>query len=501
MTVRGLVSHKLKGVSRKRCLMSFSSAPILPCSRSLLFVLLLSTPAVVNAQWEPDRRLTYNDSSSHCSANNTRSVASGIGGDVHVVWEDRRDGNAEIYYKRSTDFGLNWSQDIRFTNDSHDSWYPSIAISGTLLHVVWTDDREGYSGTYYKRSTDSGINWSSDTRLTADSAGSGSPSIFVSGSDVHLVWDDVRNGNHEVYYKNSTNGGVTWSSDMRLTNGAIGILSPSVSAADSGVHVVWNDLRGGINCSIWYKRSSNGGTSWHSDTILSYNPWPNGSQSPNIYASGSTVHLVWDDYYYSSGNYEIIYKRSNDGGASWPLNRRLTDDPYISRYPTVVVSGSNVHVGWQDNRDGNWEIYYKHSTDGGLSWEPEVRLSNAQNVSEYASISVSGPMTHVIWDDNRDGNYEIYYKRNPTGNSGMEESSGSFYPLTSNLSFSVVPNPFTSFAILPGHEAERFSLYDVSGRKVGVYRGDRIGWGVSPGVYFLRAEKGDRRPVRIVKLR
>jgi len=42
------------------------------------------------------------------------------------------------------------------------------------------------------------------------------------------------------------------------------------------------------------------------------------------------------------------------------------------------------------------------------------------------------------------------------------------------------PNPFTTFATLPGHEAERFSLNDVSGRKVGVFRGDRIGEG--PGV-------------------
>ena len=48
------------------------------------------------------------------------------------------------------------------------------------------------------------------------------------------------------------------------------------------------------------------------------------------------------------------------------------------------------------------------------------------------------------------------------------------------------PNPFTSFATLPGHEAERFSLYDISGRKVGTYQGDRVGEGLAPGVYFLR---------------
>jgi len=63
------------------------------------------------------------------------------------------------------------------------------------------------------------------------------------------------------------------------------------------------------------------------------------------------------------------------------------------------------------------------------------------------------------------------------------------------------PNPFTSFASVPGREAEHFALYDVSGRKMGVFRGDRIGWGLSPGVYFLRPEGRVAKPLRVVKVR
>jgi len=69
------------------------------------------------------------------------------------------------------------------------------------------------------------------------------------------------------------------------------------------------------------------------------------------------------------------------------------------------------------------------------------------------------------------------------------------------LPLSVAPNPFVSFATLPGHEKEQFALYDVSGRKVGIYKGDRIGVGLSTGIYFLKPEGQDAKPLRIVKLR
>jgi len=83
--------------------------------------------------------------------------------------------------------------------------------------------------------------------------------------------------------------------------------------------------------------------------------------------------------------------------------------------------------------------------------------------------------------------------------SGVEES-GEAIPRLKPL-FRITPNPFTSFACVPGHEAERFALYDISRCKVGTYRGDRIGVGLAPGVYFLGAEKGDQKPLRVVKVR
>jgi hypothetical protein len=83
------------------------------------------------------------------------------------------------------------------------------------------------------------------------------------------------------------------------------------------------------------------------------------------------------------------------------------------------------------------------------------------------------------------GGQNVYLiKTDSLGNAaGIEE------PLTRHPArparFLVRPNPFTSFARVPGRETELFVLSDVTGRQVAVCKGDRVGEGLRPGVYFL----------------
>lgn len=187
--------------------------------KTILFTILvciLSIP-ISQAQWQPDVRLTIDPALSRTSFNNAWCVAAN-GNVVHVVWEDERDGNEEIYYKRSTDGGISWETDTRLTNNFDWSTSPSVSVSGLVVHVVFYDWRNGNAEIYYKRSIDEGISWEADTRLTNDSNYSVYPSVSVSGSVVHVVWADNRDeyGNVEIYYKHSTDGGSSWGTDTRL---------------------------------------------------------------------------------------------------------------------------------------------------------------------------------------------------------------------------------------------------------------------------------------------
>lgn len=166
---------------------------------------------------------------------------------MHLVWEDGRDGISEIYYKRSTDNGLNWEEDTRLTYNGGTSAVPSIAISGQIIHLVWADGRDGSNNNeiYYKRSSNEGTNWSSDIRLTNNPARSYPPSIAVSGSFLHVVWEDNRNEYYDVYYKRSTDGGINWGADFLMNNDTSYSNNVSVAISGSMLHVVWNKYRDG----------------------------------------------------------------------------------------------------------------------------------------------------------------------------------------------------------------------------------------------------------------
>jgi len=407
-----------------------------------IFVIAAVGVGNIFAQWEPDIRLTNDPAVSYTSINNAWCIASS-GNVVQVVWYDFRDGNSEIYYKRSTDGGVSWGADTRLTNNSANSLLPSVSVSTSVVHVVWRDLRDGNDEIYYKRSTDGGVSWGADTRLTNNSAVSYNPSVSVSGSAVHVVWSDLRDGNFEIYYKRSTDGGISWGADTRLTNNSTFSEFPSVSVSGSFVHVVWLDFR--------------------------------------------------------DGNFEIYYKRSTDGGVSWGADTRLTNNSANSRHPSVSVSGSAVHVVWWDDRDGNPEIYHKGSTDGGSSWGAETPLTNNSATSANPFVSVSGSVVHVVWYDNRDGNDEIYYKRDPTGNPTGVININSEIPKEFSLSQNY-PNPFNPSTTIQFSIQEqsfvKLEIFNALGEKVstlvsenlstGTYEYEWNAEGLPSGVYFYR---------------
>jgi hypothetical protein len=348
---------------------------------------IVSTENLTIWSWEPEVMLVSGPSISEIEYNYHPIAASGSY--VHLVWEDNRTGQQDVFYKNSSDNGATWSQDYNLTSANSDS--PTVAASGSYVHAAW-DPRS------YINSSDYGTTWSPIFQFTSFFDTS---AIVADGSNVYLVF---YNGSG-IGLMNSSDYGTTWSS--QIVSGDE--LKSTLAVSGSDIHVLWMN-----ESKVHYLNSHDGGGTWNSvQTLNTYSQY-----SPEIAVSGQNVYLVWGNN--SSDGFDSIYfKNSSDGGNSWSQDQLLSREQYIPlRHPAVAASGQNVHVVWKRYFNG-WDVSYKKSLDGGSTWSRDYELSYTESskLTSYPKIVVSGSYLHVIWQEYCNNSYpcEIWYKRyNPT---------------------------------------------------------------------------------------
>lgn len=81
---------------------------------------------------------------------------------------------------------------------------------------------------------------------------------------------------------------------------------------------------------------------------------------------------------------DIVVQRSTDGGATWSSMQAIDDDPPAQQetgfYPQLSVApNGRIDVAWQDNRgvtDFHFNVRYTYSTDGGVTWAPNIKVND-----------------------------------------------------------------------------------------------------------------------------
>jgi hypothetical protein len=88
------------------------------------------------------------------------NLCSGTGGQIYIVWDA-----SGIRFDRSTDGGATFGTDFQLSNVSSTSGFPFICCdysnhaSRGNIYVVWDDLRGGNADVYFQRSTNAGANW------------------------------------------------------------------------------------------------------------------------------------------------------------------------------------------------------------------------------------------------------------------------------------------------------------------------------------------------------
>jgi hypothetical protein len=385
--------------------------------------LLFCLSFLVQAQtWDPVKRLTYTTGDSYPPA------IAASGANVHVVWLEYNYGtySEDLFYKKSTDYGATWSAPMRLTWGAYPS-LPAIAVNATAVHIVYVQNGD----LIYRKSVDNGATWSR-TQITWGMYAYYGLEMAVSGNFLHVVCVSWTNSTYPVlYYKRSTDNGVTWSPPTSLGSGSYYAGNVSIAASGANVHVAYmNDVLHWDHLDMYYRRSTDNGATWSAPlqlASLKQVQLRENTDSPvsvwtlSVAASGANVHVFYiSPPAYKSYNEELFLMSSANNGVTWGSEKRLTWSFGSIGNLTPKASaadGDNVYITYTfyDWHTGDEDIYFKKSTDGGATWSAPTRLTYLANA--YSSSMVYSPSTgyfHIVlvFQMDYDTYYrEVYYKR------------------------------------------------------------------------------------------
>ncbi len=159
--------------------------------------------------------------------------------------------------------------------------------------------------------------------------------------------------------------------------------------------------------------------------ILGY---PNFSGSVQLTSNGSDqshpaigvgtddrLYVVWQDN--RRGNWDIYFRTSVDG-MTWSAETRITDSDDNQTHPAIAVDGqspNHVHVAWQDDTAGNQDIYIASSSD---AFSTKTTSQVSANVFDQTNPKIATGVSNTVcavWTDNRNGTADVYGAASDTG--------------------------------------------------------------------------------------
>lgn len=327
-----------------------------------------------------------------------------------VAWHDNSSGQNQIYVRRWN--GTNWEElgqaSARaggISQTDGNSAFPSIQVlpSGVPI-VAWDVETQGDSEIYVRQFN--GVEWvefgtgsASNGGISNNSGDSWRPSLAVSPYGVpYVAWHDHSfSYNSDIYVRKFDNGSWVELGPSSASGGGISHNAGKSSGAFIGIGsnslpvVVWNDDTSG-NFEI-LARAWNGsewaeiGESSASSGGISANP--GNSASPGLAVTETNDLFV--GWYDDSGDHSNIYVRQWMEGAWQEIGGQSASNGGVSNTAgpsgvsgIAVSSDGTVYVAWGDETSGDYEIYV-------LKYEADQATPTATNTPAATQTATSTP--------------------------------------------------------------------------------------------------------------
>ena len=269
-------------------------------------------------------------------------------------------------------------------------------------------------------------------------------------------------------FSRSTDGGATWQTPISIPN------APQWGTLD--VATTGNLFIGGgagISSQFWCIRSSNaqnpavtptfdqvttvnmGGSIVYGGTV---NPGGLAGQTflaidRSGTATNNNIYMIASVRPSGGNGTDVMFSRSTDGGVTFSPPHRINDDPINSNkwhwFGTIgVAPNGRIDSVWLDSRNAannlDSQLFYSYSTDGGVTWAPNVAVSSSFNPLEGWPIQQKIGDYITIVSDNTGGDvaYSATFNFNPSR--GQHEQDVYFVRVSPSGGPTPTPTPTVS---------------------------------------------------------
>src|SRR6185436_7179296 len=263
-----------------------------------------------------------------------------------VAWLGPCNENAGMYFSRLDATGAKIGPDVPLATPAF-AYVTSGVWNGQEYGIAWSDIRSSVSGIYFARVSRNGTLLGPATRVTGSIWVARVPSLVWTGSEYAVTWDGQlsRNGAWGIYLSRFTQTGLKIGPDLPVsTTGSEG--DASLVWTGTGFGVTWFDNRDGDHPEIYFARLDATGNRIGSDVRVTNDPGD--SFLPSIVWTGSEFGVSWDD---RRETRDVYFARLDAEGGKLGEDLRVSHEPDESLLSRLVWTGSEYGISWTGYSD------------------------------------------------------------------------------------------------------------------------------------------------------
>ncbi len=460
----------------------------------------------------------------------------------------------------TTNGGNNWfgSDTCNGPNIAFHQGDPGITIDNNGRFILSRLGRQPFYGVYSHYSTDLGLNWSPQNKITSDGESLYERATIVSDNNpsspffgrTYATWVKL-SATFPVEFSYTDDITQPWPQQKTINSFTQRSAGPDIEVGNNGEIFICYALVSSTSpfneTAISFAKSIDGGNTWD----VRNNIFPvNGitgvlSQKSNIRVNGlpriaidnsnsiyrGTIYIVTTQFNLlpAGSDPDIILYKSSDNGNTWSAGIRVNQDALnngkTQYFPAIEIDKyGGINIIYYDDRsttNDSTGVFLSRSTNGGISWtdykisdhnfKPQPIGGLGQGYQgDNIDITAIDNKLYPVWMDNSTGIYQIWstiitFEPNSTD---KQEINNFNFELYQNY-----PNPFNPVTkirfTIPNQNSSvltSLKIFDLLGNEVAILVNDFLSGGeyefefngkdLATGIYYYRLTSGSHSVIR-----